>query len=155
MIRKKVCLQCMKEKAIRWFKNGVCSRCNSINLEHYQNQKDMFRVRKFKGKITLKQLKKLTSKCALCKWKENIMIHHIIHKKLGGTDDIDNLVGLCPNHHAKIHFNFKYFHIGIKRICKFKKIPIPQIFAKIPTYNKIKKKLDNKKHYKKNKRVYQ
>jgi hypothetical protein len=39
-------------------------------------------------------------KCALCGWDQAPCdVCHIIARKDGGTDDIDNVVMLCPNHH--------------------------------------------------------
>lgn len=38
--------------------------------------------------------------CSNCSWNlETCDIHHIIPKKLGGSDDFNNLVILCPNCH--------------------------------------------------------
>ena len=39
-------------------------------------------------------------RCAACGFDEVIEVHHIIPKHLGGTDDQDNLIILCPNHHS-------------------------------------------------------
>lgn len=42
--------------------------------------------------------------CAICGWNKAICdIHHIKHRKNGGTDDNTNLVILCPNCHREIH----------------------------------------------------
>lgn len=35
-------------------------------------------------------------------------IHHIIEKSNGGTDDVSNLIIVCPNHHRIIHTNKCY-----------------------------------------------
>jgi hypothetical protein len=42
-------------------------------------------------------------KCAVCGFDEVIEIHHIIPKYIGGGDDPNNLIVLCPNHHALVH----------------------------------------------------
>ena len=34
--------------------------------------------------------------------------HHIIPKQFGGTDNDDNLVNLCPNHHRALHTVISY-----------------------------------------------
>lgn len=39
-------------------------------------------------------------KCFVCGFDEIVEVHHILPKHKGGTDDIENLVLLCPNHHA-------------------------------------------------------
>jgi hypothetical protein len=39
-------------------------------------------------------------KCFICNWNESFCdIHHIKPKASGGSDDLDNLTVLCPNHH--------------------------------------------------------
>lgn len=38
-------------------------------------------------------------RCAICGWDTIIDIHHIIKKARGGTNDVANLIVLCPNHH--------------------------------------------------------
>ena len=38
--------------------------------------------------------------CALCGWDEaNCDVCHIIARKHGGSDDVSNVILLCPNHH--------------------------------------------------------
>ncbi len=43
---------------------------------------------------------KYKGKCAVCSFDEVVEIHHIIPRRLGGDDDPDNLILLCPNHHS-------------------------------------------------------
>lgn len=39
-------------------------------------------------------------KCPLCSWNKTWDLHHIIPRRHGGSDDLHNLVMLCPNHHS-------------------------------------------------------
>lgn len=39
-------------------------------------------------------------KCTVCGFDEIVEVHHIIARYLGGTEDPENLILLCPNHHA-------------------------------------------------------
>lgn len=42
--------------------------------------------------------------CSLCGWNEaSCDIHHIIDVSLGGSNDLNNLILVCPNHHRIIH----------------------------------------------------
>jgi len=41
-------------------------------------------------------------KCAVCGFDEIVEVHHIIPRALGGKDYPENLVLLCPNHHALV-----------------------------------------------------
>jgi predicted restriction endonuclease len=40
------------------------------------------------------------SKCVVCSFDEVVEVHHIVPRREGGSDDPDNVVVLCPNHHA-------------------------------------------------------
>lgn len=44
-------------------------------------------------------------KCRICSFDFVTAVHHIIPKNSGGTDDITNLITLCPNHHYMAHAN--------------------------------------------------
>jgi hypothetical protein len=39
--------------------------------------------------------------CVLCGYSKHLAAHHIHPVREGGSDDITNLVTLCPNHHAE------------------------------------------------------
>jgi 5-methylcytosine-specific restriction endonuclease McrA len=43
------------------------------------------------------------SACVICGFDHVVEVHHIIPRSQGGPDDLDNLVPLCPNHHAMAH----------------------------------------------------
>lgn len=42
-------------------------------------------------------------KCVICGFSAVTAVHHVIAKKDGGTNDLTNLVTLCPNHHYMAH----------------------------------------------------
>lgn len=55
-----------------------------------------------------KILKRLNLPCSLCGWfVEGVVcdVHHIVEKKIGGSDNHDNLTYVCPNCHRLIHSN--------------------------------------------------
>ena len=41
--------------------------------------------------------------CAVCGCKDSLELHHIIPLSMNGSNDIDNLVPLCHDHHVEIH----------------------------------------------------
>lgn len=41
--------------------------------------------------------------CVACGTEEGIHHHHLMPKSMGGSDDEDNLIALCPLHHGVIH----------------------------------------------------
>jgi len=41
--------------------------------------------------------------CALCGATENLNHHHVVPKVKGGTDEEENILTLCPEHHGMIH----------------------------------------------------
>lgn len=43
---------------------------------------------------------KFEGRCFICSFDEIVEVHHILPRRLGGDDGPDNLVLLCPNHHA-------------------------------------------------------
>lgn len=51
-----------------------------------------------------KFIKKLSLPCSICGWNEATCdLHHIIPRKNNGSDDVNNLIIVCPNCHRKIH----------------------------------------------------
>jgi 5-methylcytosine-specific restriction endonuclease McrA len=48
-------------------------------------------------------------RCVLCNIKESqwvkLEIHHIVHRKHGGTNDPSNLMPVCSLCHSKLHSN--------------------------------------------------
>ena len=42
-------------------------------------------------------------RCVVCGFDAIVHGHHIIPRAAGGSDDLSNLVTLCPNHHAMAH----------------------------------------------------
>lgn len=39
------------------------------------------------------------NKCMVCGWNVTVDVHHIIPRRQHGTNNMDNLIVLCPNHH--------------------------------------------------------
>lgn len=61
-------------------------------------------ILKLSSRTVSKLLNRLKVSCFKCGWNEAACdVHHIIPKKVGGTDDHENLTVLCPNCHRVAH----------------------------------------------------
>jgi len=49
------------------------------------------------------QVLKTDECCQKCKTTNHLVVHHIIPKRVGGKDNINNLVVLCRSCHRKVH----------------------------------------------------
>jgi len=49
--------------------------------------------------------------CAMCSETQLLDLHHKVPVSQGGTNHPDNLILLCPNHHAMVHRGEKCIHI--------------------------------------------
>jgi len=45
--------------------------------------------------------------CALCERPGVIHVHHVKSRSMGGTNDLDNLIALCPVCHAIAHGEYQ------------------------------------------------
>ena len=51
-----------------------------------------------------KVLERMKMCCSLCGWAEgSVDLHHIVPKKDGGKDTLDNITPICPNCHRMVH----------------------------------------------------
>jgi len=97
-IRKKyiTCSRCGRNKIHH--AHGLCSGCymsihrieqiKKHNSENYHN-------------IPYDLYKELTEKCCICDFNSIVELHHLDEDH--SNSSIENLIGLCPNHHAMIH----------------------------------------------------
>lgn len=52
-----------------------------------------------------------TYTCKLCGWKGRTHIHHIIPLSRYGSEELENIIELCPNHHAEATEDLERFNI--------------------------------------------
>ncbi len=79
-----------------------CSKCRRKVPKLRNNADSLFQLSKRTVSKILERAGK--NSCAICGWSEGRCdIHHIIERKNGGTDDHNNLIIVCPNHHRLIH----------------------------------------------------
>lgn len=90
-------------------KSWICPDCKKNNSPHSKDTSKIKSILEFSKRTAVKILKRMGAKCSICGWNESTCdIHHIIPKKNGGTDDMDNLIYICPNCHRVCHTTTKY-----------------------------------------------
>lgn len=115
----KTCLRCGKEFEPKSGSQKYCSpKCGrkvaaekSLDWIKYRN--------KIKSKINPDILIAYDFRCAVCGWSlepkgntekylhsHGCEFHHITPVKDGGTNDLSNLIVLCPNCHKKAHYGY-------------------------------------------------
>ena len=105
-----VCEKCGKTfESTRTFKQNRhihCSDCIQQYKHSNENPNTIFDLSK---RTISKILKRANVRCSICGWNEaSCDIHHIQKKKYGGTDELSNLIIVCPNCHRIIHTTNKY-----------------------------------------------
>lgn len=109
-------LQCagFKSKSFMNPYNLVCKHCgrdfkSTIKTAKYCStvcKQKNYRLKARNNTISMKSLYKRLQHlpCQICGWAEATRdIHHIIPVSKGGTNDLKNLIVVCPNHHRMIH----------------------------------------------------
>jgi len=51
--------------------------------------------------------------CRICGFKIGVVAHHIIPVSKGGDHSQDNLIHLCPNHHAMLHNGYTFDDLDV------------------------------------------
>ncbi len=88
------------------FINRVVGKYDLEIKKNYSNNEEKIKQQlRFRGltngKNSYKSVyEKYNGKCMVCSFDEVVEIHHIIPRYLGGSDELENLALLCPNHHA-------------------------------------------------------
>lgn len=108
-----------------------CSkRCASLGPNN-----PAFRGGKFKTTMHFRRFVRslLPSKCSICGWGEAACdVCHIVSKREGGTDSLDNIVILCPNHHRMLdEGKISREVLRLKALEQIKLIP-PLLLSQIP-----------------------
>lgn len=105
-----ICEKCGREfKSNRTFKKGRhihCEECIQQRKHYKENPQSILDLSK---RTISKILERANKGCAICGWNESTCdIHHIIERSKGGTNNLENLIVVCPNCHRVIHSNKKY-----------------------------------------------
>jgi len=92
----KKCNRC--ERTLPLQAKGLCGGC-------YNTTFHLDRVKKINARkrynLDFETYEEITKECAICKFNKVVDLHHIDHNH--SNNSIENLVGLCPNHHKLIH----------------------------------------------------
>ena len=90
-----------RKHPIRKGRKHTCNDCKNSSVHFKENPTSLT---DFSKRTISKILFRSGKGCAICGWNKAICdVHHIKHRKNGGTDDNNNLVILCPNCHREIH----------------------------------------------------
>ena len=57
-------------------------------------------------------------RCVICGFNRGVTKHHIIKRRIGGSDEEENLVCLCPNHHWLGDFGTDEERVEVIRLIK-------------------------------------
>lgn len=76
-----------------------------------ERQQYLYQSAPTRSRVLVEQLQELyEGRCQLCRWNprdgygRNLChVHHIQWLSRGGSDDMDNVALICPNHHAAVH----------------------------------------------------
>ena len=79
-----------------------------VDREEYEKLKQEFNKPKFKARLRAE----LGTKCRFC-GAEGVDYHHIMPLSLGGTNDLNNLIPVCPTHHKMAH-GATHIHENVK-----------------------------------------
>jgi hypothetical protein len=84
-------------------KDGRLTRCKKCKRKVPHRKENVLSIKEVSKRTISKILRRSNYCCVLCGWDKSICdIHHIIPRRDGGSDDMNNLIGVCPNCHREI-----------------------------------------------------
>lgn len=99
-----ICIKCSSKftDSLRKGRKILCKGCRRKTSQSFDGTLDSFY--KLSSRTRSKILRRMNIGCSHCGWKVGaIDLHHIIERKNGGSNDMDNLSPVCPNCHRLIH----------------------------------------------------
>jgi len=87
------------------FTEDSLTKIKKLLHDVYEEIKNEYSDKKRQRHRYAKTIQKLyENKCAICGYdKQGLQIHHITPVAAGGSDEFDNLILLCRNHHTEFH----------------------------------------------------
>jgi HNH endonuclease len=90
------------------YQNKFCTRSCWLEYNHGENNGSYKATpdQPLKGRTSINRyaLRRDKNKCRVCGYSDVVEVHHIVRVTDGGTNTLDNVITLCPNHHASHHF---------------------------------------------------
>ena len=143
--RAKVCQHCGDTyfpKPYRWAESKFCSHaCAAAHrfgkpLPHAKKDIAGDKNPNFRGTnnhVTARKnaTKYLGQKCMICGWATHVQAHHIVPRRHGGSNNLDNLIMLCPNHHCMADDGM----ITIEELQKITHAAIAQLSDHLPRFD--------------------
>lgn len=103
LIKQYTCITCNKQFEGK-IKNGRYVKCQSCRKVRVIKDLDNASIKDLSSRTVAKILKRANIGCSMCGWDEAALdLHHIVERKHGGLDTMENLIAICPNCHRKAH----------------------------------------------------
>lgn len=94
--KKVICPRCKRLLPLKG--RGLCGGCyNTVYRLEYQKARNQMK----RFNLDMETYKKLTKNCVICEFNKFVVLHHLDQNRKNNS--IDNLIGLCPNHHNMLH----------------------------------------------------
>ena len=94
--KKKVCQKYGRSMFLK--AKGLCGGCyNTTYFLDYQKARNQMQL----YGLDFETYKRITQQCVICGFDKFVALHHLDYNRKNNS--VDNLVGLCPNHHQMLH----------------------------------------------------
>lgn len=94
------CKHCGKTFHIYPYRSREAAFCSRDCFYEYRVKQTNGNYKGQRADISPSYFRKHKRQCAICGFDIVVALHHITPKAEGGPDTFDNLIPLCPNHHA-------------------------------------------------------
>lgn len=96
----KTCKHCEKTFFVYPYRSKVAEFCSRDCFYEYRVKQTDGNYKNYRADIRPSYFRNYPKKCAICDFDIVVDLHHIVAKADGGSDTFENLIPLCPNHHA-------------------------------------------------------
>lgn len=96
----KQCKHCGNTFFVYPYRSRIAEFCSRDCFYEYKVKKTDGNYKNYRADIRPSYFRNFPKKCAICDFDIVVSLHHIVPKSEGGADSFENLIPLCPNHHA-------------------------------------------------------